>query len=975
MEMWAKETADERMLRNTGFLSELLQGKVSLDGAGSADAHASPAAREHASALLNTQHMTDMKERQRTRGMTARSKFNRDTYTTLMSSSQTPIQTPLEGYAQQKVHGVPMTYSQSVHPTVGRGGDLTRYSTSKVDGGYGGGGGGSATGGKGKGKGKGKGAITRGNGSFTRLRPLILQHEPTTVVDTPLDRSLDGLFNGFGSAGKRRRLQTSPTHEPDEGGAPDLDAIEFYPTPVNKLTHDLIAAIESLLRAKLSHPEGKALVLPKFVEVAQNKCVDCILLRAGGGYFRLGVPKVGSCNCFKCGMLLDFDVRTNTHLTRGKMRHKVLRMGHPDGEDDAALMARRAADWMTAEDLADNATEASRQLEELERLKMMQAMAAKGDNAKWLERQPDETDEQYAMRVQAGELAGLNLFKPAPGETTKEWMQRMEVWATTRQIGESEEDFQARIAKWLERQPDETDEQYAMRMRAYHKRKEGESQMDYLERISKLSGVDMATLKELSGRFATIEDAEEHAKKMEEEAKKAQSRKFWGILRKSVVKTLPSLLDSSKLFEIVKAAREAKLRGLLAGSKSLSGGAGNWNKLRMPLNTMWHAKKAGRKKTKKEEGMLNAVNVQLTDMLDEAVEEEVRIAIAEVQEENAMLAVLLDDVIAEMVKGIAMPISKTSGKKKRKMRPMPKTPNFEPGLPGAGAGAHRKKTPSRATMIAKAGDAKNPNRKTMVDYLTKYALVDEDKLALYKVYFQEFDQPQTGSLDGDQLTGALAMVSDKKDADFVDEIMDILKDTCDLEEIMHADFKLFTIFASLIEKIVSFEKQIDLDSGIGKRQLTVGQKLRLQINKAKTLFYMCDFDDVEGTVPITSIEHEIQSGGMKEEETEAIINALYARGINNFTFLDFMDYVPFFNNLHGKIVVSGFHNEGKTDEEKEQEALEEETMRQKMLNPQGTYEADVQYKERINDIVMAVFDMALLKERTMKASLGGLGGV
>lgn len=497
------------MLRNTGFLSELLQGKISLDGAGSADARASPNFGQHSSALQNTQPMTELIEQQITRGMTARTKFNRDTYASLMTSSRTPVQKPLVGYAEQKVHGVPMTYSQSVHPTVGRAGTLTRHNSK--------------------------------GGRTTRLRPLILQHEPTRIVDSrPLDRSFGGLSNGLGPAGKRRRLQTSPPHEPNEGDrGSDRSALEFYPTPVNKLTHDLIAAVETLLRANSKVSDGKVFILPKFVEVAQSRCVDCILLRAGGGYFRLGVPKVPTCNCFKCGMLLDFDVRTNTHLTRGKMRHKVGRQGHPHGKDDDELMARRAADWISADQLAQNEEEASRQLEELERLKMMQAMAAK--------------------ESLSDQLQGWNLFKPKAGETTKEWMDRMAAWASTRHVGETEEEFRARLAKWLERQPDETDEEYAARMRAYHKRKDGETEEEYQarlakwserrsdetdeeyaarmlekpnkeggegmatywQRLSKLMRFDMAKLKEISSQWATIEDAEEHERrKAEAEAKR-----------------------------------------------------------------------------------------------------------------------------------------------------------------------------------------------------------------------------------------------------------------------------------------------------------------------------------------------------------------------------------------------------------------------------------------------------------------------
>jgi hypothetical protein len=52
-------------------------------------------------------------------------------------------------------------------------------------------------------------------------------------------------------------------------------------------------------------------------------------------------------------------------------------------------------------------------------------------------------------------------------------------------------------------------------------------------------------------------------------------------------------------------------------------------------------------------------------------------------------------------------------------------------------------------------------------------------------------------------------------------------------------FKLFCIFAALADKIVDLEKHLDTDDFDGRKHLPVGQKLSLQLQRAKALFYMC----------------------------------------------------------------------------------------------------------------------------------------
>ena len=56
---------------------------------------------------------------------------------------------------------------------------------------------------------------------------------------------------------------------------------------------------------------------------------------------------------------------------------------------------------------------------------------------------------------------------------------------------------------------DETDEEFAARIRAYHKRHADESKATYWARLANLMRFDMAKLREISSKWATIEDFEE----------------------------------------------------------------------------------------------------------------------------------------------------------------------------------------------------------------------------------------------------------------------------------------------------------------------------------------------------------------------------------------------------------------------------------------------------------------------------------
>ena len=125
------------------------------------------------------------------------------------------------------------------------------------------------------------------------------------------------------------------------------------------------------------------------------------------------------------------------------------------------------------------------------------------------------------------------------------------------------------------------------------------------------------------------------------------------------------------------------------------------------------------------------------------------------------------------------------------------------------------------------------------------------------------------------------------------------------------------------------------------------------------------------SVPISAIEHEISSGGLSEEELQKVTTALYARGVQNFTFLDFLDYVPFFNTLHAKIINSTLRDT-LTEEEETVERYQNARKKQEYLHLRGTYESVEMYRLRIDELTAAEINEQQQRELLIKAQMGDL---
>ena len=115
-------------------------------------------------------------------------------------------------------------------------------------------------------------------------------------------------------------------------------------------------------------------------------------------------------------------------------------------------------------------------------------------------------------------------------------------------------------------------------------------------------------------------------------------------------------------------------------------------------------------------------------------------------------------------------------------------------------------------------------------------------------------------LDQQHVISGLLLTTKTDQTEFDYDIIDILKDILGETNLRTnaVGFKLFCIFAALADKIVDLEKHLDTGGDDARNKLSVGQKLTLQLQRAKNLFYMCGVNRETGTISIANVEHEIK---------------------------------------------------------------------------------------------------------------------
>jgi hypothetical protein len=256
----------------------------------------------------------------------------------------------------------------------------------------------------------------------------------------------------------------------------------------------------------------------------------------------------------------------------------------------------------------------------------------------------------------------------------------------------------------------------------------------------------------------------------------------------------------------------------------------------------------------------------------------------------------------------------------------------------------------------------------MLDYLSHYQLVTPEKLQWYKTVFDDVGDNQM-RLSQAQVVEALMLTSGKdKDFEFGYDIIELLKSILGPKlETHHVPFKVFSICAAITDKIIDLEKHMDPDAG---GNLTTGQKLTLQLQRAKNLFMMCGMNRETGTVSLAHVEHEIRCGNLPAEETEGIIDQLVARGYLHFTFVEFLDFIPLFNRLHTKIVAVPLDKEHHDEEKIRADDYRREFEKQTLKTRQTNHQTNVQYHAKISELTRTAIEADQKRVLQLRAQMG-----
>ncbi|XP_068133034.1 uncharacterized protein [Hyperolius riggenbachi] len=182
------------------------------------------------------------------------------------------------------------------------------------------------------------------------------------------------------------------------------------------------------------------------------------------------------------------------------------------------------------------------------------------------------------------------------------------------------------------------------------------------------------------------------------------------------------------------------------------------------------------------------------------------------------------------------------------------------------------------------------------DFLAKYCIFSQEKLAEYKRAFEAVDADEDGYLDCLQVLMALKEIvptnalSDAEEF-YVYRILEIV-DYYVTDGL--TDLRLFAVMASLAQKIAA------LDSFMRSLIDHVDFKaLELKMYKAKQLF-LCNIDAESKTISVEQLLVELKAGGISREHEEAA--QLQLSHIKNLDILDFLTYLPLFVLIHNSVI-------------------------------------------------------------------------
>ncbi|XP_053889222.1 uncharacterized protein LOC128839879 isoform X2 [Malaclemys terrapin pileata] len=185
-----------------------------------------------------------------------------------------------------------------------------------------------------------------------------------------------------------------------------------------------------------------------------------------------------------------------------------------------------------------------------------------------------------------------------------------------------------------------------------------------------------------------------------------------------------------------------------------------------------------------------------------------------------------------------------------------------------------------------------------VDFLAKYCIFSQEKLAKYKMAFEAVDTDGDGYLNCLQVLMALkeTVPSDAlTDAEelYVYRILEIV-DYYVTDGL--TDLRLFAVMASLAQKITALDNF--MRALIGRMDF---KALELKMYNARQLF-LWNIDSHSSSITVDQLLVELKAGGISEEHEKAVQREL--RHIQKLDLLDFLTYLPLFVLTHNSVIAN-----------------------------------------------------------------------
>lgn len=190
----------------------------------------------------------------------------------------------------------------------------------------------------------------------------------------------------------------------------------------------------------------------------------------------------------------------------------------------------------------------------------------------------------------------------------------------------------------------------------------------------------------------------------------------------------------------------------------------------------------------------------------------------------------------------------------------------------------------------------------VVDYLNMTAVSLQGNNNLYEhIWFKVLKHGEDDAVTENEMMTALHTVSGNRTTDeeitFCKMALDIVDETSKFTT--RRDYELFTIMASLSERV----RHQNRDS-MNRLDYTNAKLLKAKMVQSRSLFYLCDGAQTDGTMSLQEFEHTCMAGHVDKRVTNAILAKLEEEGKYHITFLDFLAFLPLFVNAHGTVLLN-----------------------------------------------------------------------